>query len=518
MDDAPEQVLFRVLGPFEVVVDGCPTPFGGVRQRLVLAGLAANANAVVSTDRLIDIVWGDEPPTTAISTVQKYVHRLRASVGDQLLTRAPGYLLRIDPGASDASRFESLLAAATQLSTAGELRDAIAIFDEALGLWRGPAWAEFAEFAFARVEVARLDNLRASAIDDRTEVALAAGLHAEVIGELEATVAQYPLRERPRSQLMLALYRSGRQADAIRAYDVFRHYLDEEVGLEPSASLVQLADAILLHRSELDWVPPPGARGRPALPSGVVTFLFSDIEDSTRLFRQLGHGYVELLERHRRLVRAAVAAAGGAEVNSEGDGLFFAFSDARAALGASVAGQRALGAEEWPPGAEVRVRMGLHTGEATPYDGDYIALAVHQAVRVKDAAHGGQVLLSEATVAAIGGDVPGECSVLGLGRFSLRDFDEGVELFEGRNAGSLTSFPPPRVDGGAAQPPPLPAALAADAEPLIGRTTELEWLEVLWQRAGGASGSSLWCTDQPASASPDSWPSSQGTPTPVAQE
>src|SRR6516164_2938976 len=342
MDDAPEQVQFRVLGPFEVLVDGRPAPLGGARQRLVLAGLVASANAVVPSDRMIDIVWGDEPPGAALSTLQKYVHRFRASLGDRLLTRAPGYLLRVDGGESDASRFESLLTCATQLSAAGELGEAMAAFDEALGLWRGPAWAEFADFDFARAEVARLDGLQATAIDDRMEVALAAGCHAELIGELEATVALYPLRERPRAQLMLALYRSGRHADAIRAYDAFRRYLGEEVGLEPSASLAQLADAILLDRSELNWVPPPGARGRPALPSGEITFLFSDIEDSTRLFRQIGHGYVELLERHRRLVRAAVAGARGVEVNSEGDGLFFVFSGAAAALGASVAAQRAL--------------------------------------------------------------------------------------------------------------------------------------------------------------------------------
>jgi DNA-binding SARP family transcriptional activator/class 3 adenylate cyclase/ABC-type cobalamin/Fe3+-siderophores transport system ATPase subunit len=483
MNDAPEHMLVRVLGPFEVVVDGRPAPLGGARQRLALAGLVANANVVVSADRLIDIVWGDEPPTTALSTLQKYVYRLRTSVGNRLLTRAPGYVLHIHAGESDVSRFESLLADATRLTTASELGDALATFDAALGLWRGPAWAEFADLDFVLAEVARLDGLRATAIEDRMEVALAAGRHAEMIGELEATVARYPLRERPRSQLMLALYRSGRHADAIRAYDGFRHYLGEEVGLEPSASLAQLADAILQQKAELDWVPPPGARGRPALPSGVVTFLFSDIEGSTRLFRQLGHGYVEVLERHRRLVRAAVAAARGAEVNSEGDGLFFAFSNAREALGASVAAQRALIAEEWPPGVEVRVRMGLHTGDATPHDGDYIALAVPQAARVKDAAHGGQVLLSGATVAAIGGDVPADCSVLRLGMFPLRDFDGGVELFEGRHPALVASFPPPRVDGHAPRAVPLPAALTADTEPLIGRVTELEWLEVLWQRA-----------------------------------
>ncbi len=483
MPEGPEQVLFRVLGPFEVVVDGRAAALGGARQRLVLAGLVANANAVVSSDRLIDIVWGDEPPNTALSTLQKYVHRLRAVVGARLLTRAPGYVLHLDVGESDSLQFESLLADATRLTTAGELNDAIATYDSALGLWRGPAWAEFADFDFTRAEVARLDGLRATAIEDRMEVALAAGGHAEAIGELQATVARYPLRERPRAQLMVALYRAGRHADALRAYDAFHRYLGEEVGLEPSASLAELADAIVLQKPELDWAPPPGARGRPALPSGVVTFLFTDIEGSTRLFRQVGRGYVDLLEQHHRLVRAAVATAGGVEVHSEGDGLFFAFASAPAALKATVAAQRALVAEQWPPGAEVRVRMGLHTGEAAPHDGDYHSLEVHQAARVKDAAHGGQVLLSQATVAAIGGDVPNGCSVRGLGRFPLRDFDGGVELFEARHPALPASFPPPRLDGGASRAAPLPAELVADVEPFIGRANELEWLEVLWQRA-----------------------------------
>jgi DNA-binding SARP family transcriptional activator/WD40 repeat protein len=482
MGDAPEQVCFGVLGPFEVLVDGHAAALGGARQRLVLAGLVAHANAVVSSDRLIDIVWGDEPPSTALSTLQKYVHRLRGTLADRLVTRAPGYAVRVEREELDAFRFESLLAEAGRLTTAGELDDAIATFDAALALWRGPAWAEFADFDFTRPEVARLEGLRATAIEDRTEVALAAGHHAEVIGELEATVVRYPLRERPRAQLMLALYRAGRQVEALRVYDAFRRYLGEEVGLEPSVSLAQLADAIVVQKPELDWVPAPRARGRAALPSGLVTFLFSDIEGSTRLFRQLGHGFVELLERHRRLVRAAVAGAGGVEVNSEGDGLFFAFADAAAALEASVTAQRAIAGEAWPAGAEVRVRMGLHTGEATPRDGDYIAMAVHQANRVKDAAHGGQVLLSGETVASIGA-MPADCSVRELGVFALKDFDHGVGLFEACDPSRPESgFPPPRVDV-APRAAPLPAILAADTEALVGRTTDLEWLDVLWQRA-----------------------------------
>jgi WD40 repeat protein len=168
-------------------------------------------------------------------------------------------------------------------------------------------------------------------------------------------------------------------------------------------------------------------------------------------------------------------------VSSEGDGFLFAFSSASAAVTASVAAQRALGDEPWPAGAEVRVRMGLHTGDAAPHDGDYIALPIHQAARVKDAAHGGQVLLSGATVDSIGATMPRECSVHGLGSFPLKDFEHGVTLFEARHPSLPDSFPPPRVDT-ARVVVPLPAALTTDTEPMVGRATELEWLDVLWQR------------------------------------
>jgi DNA-binding SARP family transcriptional activator len=245
-------MLFQVLGPFEAVVDGRAVALGGARQRLVLAALAARPNAVVSSDRLIHIVWGDEPPDRALSTLQKYVYRLRSAVGaDRLVTRSPGYLLRIGDGESDAWRFESLLVDASPLAVAGELEQAQSTFDAALALWRGPAWGEFADFDFARGAVARLDGLRAAAVDDRMEVALAAGRHAEVIGELEATVSEYPLRERPRGQLMLALYRSGRQADALRAFQRLREAL-ADLGLEPSAPLRDLERAILAQRPTLD--------------------------------------------------------------------------------------------------------------------------------------------------------------------------------------------------------------------------------------------------------------------------
>jgi DNA-binding SARP family transcriptional activator/WD40 repeat protein/energy-coupling factor transporter ATP-binding protein EcfA2 len=277
MDGVPE-VQFLVLGPLEVLAEGRAAGLGGSKPRLVLANLLVHANEVVSADRLIDTLWADGPPDSALTTLQKHVSRLRAAIeprrspgglSARLVTRPPGYLLRVDPEECDATRFERIVTDAQRLAAAGDLARATELLDAALGLWRGPAWAEFADEDFARPEVARLDGLRAVAMEERVEVALAAGRHAEMVGELEATTAAYPLRERPRAQLMLALYRCGRHAEALRAYEGFRRYLGEEVGLEPSAALVQLADAIVLQKLELDWAPTAAAGDAPGGP-GVV--------------------------------------------------------------------------------------------------------------------------------------------------------------------------------------------------------------------------------------------------------
>jgi DNA-binding SARP family transcriptional activator/WD40 repeat protein/energy-coupling factor transporter ATP-binding protein EcfA2 len=266
--DSFQEVQFLVLGPLEVLAEGRVVGLGGSKPRLVLANLLVHANEVVSADRLIDTLWADGPPDTALTTLQKHISRLRVAIeprrapgglSARLVTRPPGYLLRVEPAECDATRFERIVADAQGRAADGDLARATELLDAALGLWRGPAWAEFADEDFARAEVARLDGLRAVAMEERVEVALAAGRHGEMVGELEATTAAYPLRERPRAQLMLALYRCGRHAEALRAYEAFRRYLGEEVGLEPSAALVQLADAIVLQKPELDWAPTVGA-------------------------------------------------------------------------------------------------------------------------------------------------------------------------------------------------------------------------------------------------------------------
>ena len=519
--EGSDRVEFRVLGPLEALVDGRSVPLGAAKQRLVLAALLAGGNTVVSVDRLVDIVWGEIPPDSAERTLQKYVYRLRGAIepgrapGDPattLLTRPPGYLLELQPGQLDAARFTDLIGKARRRATNGELTAASVLLEEALGLWRGSAWAEFAEFDFARAEVSCLEGQRAGATEDRTDIELALGHHAELIGELEATVARYPLRERSRAQLMLALYRSGRQAEALRTYHAFRSYLIDEIGLEPSAALQRLEDDILLNKPDLDWTggrtydaasrlglgstsrpEQPTSVGSPPtgpLPAGTVTFCFTDIEGSTALLRRLGHSYVEVLERHRQLLRAATADHGGVEIHVDGDGMLFAFGSATSAIAACVAGQRALSEEGWPDDISVLVRMGLHTGDASPTGGEYHALAVHQAARVAGAAHGGQILVSEATAAAVGETQDPSTTMRDLGAHRLRDFERPTKLLQLCHPQLPTEFPPPRTTGTLVADPPstathrdLPNQLQRADIPLLGRAQDLEWLAVLWQRA-----------------------------------
>jgi DNA-binding SARP family transcriptional activator len=244
---------FQVLGPLEVRLDGRVLSLGGLKQRLLLGALLVNSNSVVSVDRLVDILWGDSSPEEASADVAKYVYRLRtvlaaAQSPGLLLTRPPGYLLSLAADQVDARRFAALLSEAQPLLGSEPAR-ARARLDEALGLWRGPALAEFADHEFARAEITRLDGLRATAAEDRADAMLALGAHEELIPQLEALVAEYPLQERPRGQLMLALYRSGRQVEALSVCRGFRRFLLEELGLEPSASLRQLEQDILQQKA-----------------------------------------------------------------------------------------------------------------------------------------------------------------------------------------------------------------------------------------------------------------------------
>jgi DNA-binding SARP family transcriptional activator/tetratricopeptide (TPR) repeat protein len=253
---------FFLLGPLEVRERDRIVPIVGARQRGLLGVLLLHANEVVSTDRLIEDVWRGEPPDTADNALQRQVSRLRQALqpteGDRelLLTRAPGYMLRISPDALDLERFRRLVDEARRTRSV-DSHGAVALFREALDLWRGQPLADFAFEPFAQVEVARLEEMRIAAYEDLIDAELAAGADDALVAEAEALVADNPLRERLRGRLMLALYRSGRQADALRVYREGRATLVEELGIEPGPELRALEKAILIHDPSLLLSRPP---------------------------------------------------------------------------------------------------------------------------------------------------------------------------------------------------------------------------------------------------------------------
>jgi DNA-binding SARP family transcriptional activator/streptogramin lyase len=257
---------FRILGPLEVEDAGRLLPLGGTRQRALLALLLLHANEVVSQDTLIDQLWGGKPPDSGRTALQVHVSQLRrlldpdATRGDEelLVTRAPGYTIRVEHESIDLGRFEELLAAGKSALATGDAQAAHDRLTAALALWRGRALADIETIPFAQAEARRLEELRLGTLEERLDADLALGRHAQVIPELERLVAQEPLRERIRGQLMLALYRSGRQAEALEVYRTARRTLAEDLGLEPGEALQQLERAILNHDPELS--PPKATR------------------------------------------------------------------------------------------------------------------------------------------------------------------------------------------------------------------------------------------------------------------
>ena len=248
---------FGILGPLEVRADGRAVQLGGARPRAVFAMLALHANQPVSAERLALALWGEDVPPSAVKTVQVYVARLRKALGDPnvLVTTPAGYRLRVRPGELDADRFERLVADGREALADGRAEHAAARLREALELWRGPPLAEVASAPFAPAEIARLEEQRLAAVELRVEADLAAGRHAELVGELQQLTSQHPWRERLHAQRMLALYRSGRQADALEAYRHAREVLVEQLGIEPGPELHDLHEAILAHDPGIDAPP-----------------------------------------------------------------------------------------------------------------------------------------------------------------------------------------------------------------------------------------------------------------------
>ena len=256
---------FRILGPLEVRAGGRAVPLPGAKPRAVLALLLVHAGRPVGGGRIAQALWGEDAPAGAANTVQVHVSRLRKALGgaEVLATTAAGYELRLEPGALDAQRFEAGLAEGRAELDAGRAERATAVLERALAEWRGTPLDEFAGLPFAERERARLEELRADAGEQLVEARLALGRHAEVLPQLEALIAAHPYRERPRAQLMLALYRSDRQADALEAYQDARRALVDELGIEPGERLRALEGAILAQDPALAA---PAPRPRPSHP------------------------------------------------------------------------------------------------------------------------------------------------------------------------------------------------------------------------------------------------------------
>jgi DNA-binding SARP family transcriptional activator/tetratricopeptide (TPR) repeat protein len=419
---------FLILGPLEVRAGGRPLALSGPKQRALLAILLIHANEVVSTDRLIDQLWADDPPETGRAALQMRVSALRKTLqevgqrqspSDRLVTRPPGYLLRVDTNELDSYRFERLLAEGRRAMRAGRAEAAAHALREGLSLWRGDPIADFAYSPFAQLEIARLAELRTAAFEERIEADLELGRHADVIGGLEAHVAAHPLRERPRGQLMLALYRAGRQAEALAVFHATRRVLVEDLGLEPGAPLQLLERQILLQDSALDAgigaMPAPAEevdRPMPERRKTVTVAMTEFLEPAGRPeidpepLRQIG-------ERCVTVAATVYEQHGGVVEPSFGPNLVAVFGnpvlhedDALRALRAASSLDGALAALsdelERDYGVRISVRTGVATGEVItgvpalgrpPIVGEPMTLAGQLLQRASP----GQILLAETT-------------------------------------------------------------------------------------------------------------------------
>ncbi len=378
--------------------DGEPVDVGPAKCRAVLAVLALSPGSAVPVSRIVGLVWGDEPPRTAAKTLQSYVTRIRKGLGpDSIIRTGAAYRLDVTPESVDVVRFQRLLGS----------HDA----EAALSEWTGTPLAGLdADGLMATVEGMVEQYL--GAVETELERRIEADAHA-VIGSLTELTATYPFREGLWALLMTALYRVGRQADALAAYRRARQHLVEGLGVEPGPRLRELESLILGHDEQLD-VERSSVGSAPSLPSGTVTFGFCDVEDSTHLWATQRGPMAQAMARHDELVTAVADGHGGHVFATGGDSFGVAFHRASDAAAWASELQAAVAGERWPDEVEIRVRIGLHTGETDGRGKGYFGPAVIVAARLAAVGHGGQTLLSGATSALLDGS-----NLRDLGTFRL---------------------------------------------------------------------------------------------------
>lgn len=469
-------VELGVLGPLQVRQGGAPVIIPGAKPRAILSMLGLRGGSVVAADTLVELLWGEDPPRTAAKALQTHISSLRRTLGDGfVLTAGAGWTLAETQ--VDAARYKSAARLGRDAAAAGDVGQAVARFEEALALWRGIP--ELPDSRRGTSEKTRWIEGHAALVEDRADALLATGRAAEIIGELEAAVADAPLRERRWGQLMLALYRAGRQGEALGAYQRARALLADELGVDPGPELRRLEAAIVAQDSSLET---PAAQQVSSV-TRAVTFLLTDIEGSTAAWEADAAAMAAALARHDELVEQVVTSRGGRLIKTrgEGDATFSVFDRPSAAAAAAIELQEAIVHEPWALREPMRIRVALHTGEVELRDGDYFGRAVNRAARLRSLASGGQILCSGATAELVIDSLPDDVVLADLGTRQLRNLARPEHVFElqllGADDPGPEAAPEPTLER-----PSLPAVLAGRG-PFVGRGHELERLASGWQAA-----------------------------------
>ena len=493
---APAPLEFRLLGPVEGRRDGVPLELGSGKSRALLAFLLLSPNRPVSTERLIEALWGDAPPQSARQAVQNRVSAVRRALGPEqraLVTCERGYLIQVEPEAIDAHRFVRLAGQGRAALAGGDPAAAATLLCQALALWRGPAVADGFDAGLPWPAVGWLEERRLTALEDRIEADLARGRHRELAGELRALVTAHPLREQLRGQLMLALYRSGRQAEALAAYRDGRAATVAELGTEPGVELRRLEQAILAQDSALEREEPaadgvPATPGEPVPPSPsaerkLVSVLLVDIDEPAGPGGERDpEDLASLLTERLALVGSAVQRYGGTVEQTVAGTVLALFGvprshgdDPERAVRAALALRDAIGADASqdtaPRGPGPRLRAAVVTGEALVglevgaggqrVTGDLVALCT----RLVQATPPGSVMVSATTERATARAVRyGQASLLALGGRA-----EPLAVWRALEARDQPGAERARIGG----------------TPLVGRERELGVLRDAWRRVRG---------------------------------
>ncbi|HTY72855.1 MAG TPA: BTAD domain-containing putative transcriptional regulator [Actinomycetes bacterium] len=484
MSETPAPTFdFRMLGPLAVERNDVPVALAAEKPRALLAFLLLRRNHVTPMDSILEALWEDAPPPTALAAAQVYVSQLRRALAEPpghpvtIVTAPPGYVLRVDEQACDIGRFETLR---RQARACADARQTARLLRLALEEWSGPALADLQQYRFAAEVAAALAEDRLTTLEDRIAADLACGEHRALVGELTELTSTNPYRETLWEQLVLALYRSGRQSEALAAYQRMRALLQDDLGIDPSPRLRDLEAAVLrqdpalerpadLPPSSLAAVATPAAPEPPTISDPhVVGLLLTDVEGSTQLWHRYADQMPQVMVAHNDVVSAVVSAHEGRlpPDQGEGDSRLAVFPSIVHAVVAAGELQDALQGHEWPEGVRPAVRMAVHAGSVVEVAGNVFGSAVHRCARLRALANGRQVLVSGTAASLTGEALPAAWELTRLGRFALRDFEDEEEVFQLDRRGKALEFPPLRSS----------VRLPVDTTPFVGRRDEVEVL------------------------------------------